>query len=482
MATRQNKLLVFSLMVVFIMTLTTLVVPGSAQKPIGGEPIKIGLVTCFTGPAADTGIATRDGALLAIKEINAAGGVLGRPLELVARDDKRTPAVSTSVTVELCTTQGIKFAIGPTNSSSARADAPIFCRYKVPTLLDGSMADELLEGCSYYYRITNNNTVSGSAMLSIIKQRQWKRPAVVYVNDFFGQTMFKFMQEAFSQMGLEVVAVASHDFGEPDMTPQARKLFAGNPDVIVLLNYLVDTANVLRTTKALGYKGDYVNYSIGWRNSIREIAGKDSNGLIFPAGQADQGFYAWYRPGYAAFRIKLDAELGQGIFPNCNAPKEPLAESGYHCIHVIKQGIMAAGSTDPDKYMQALMGRQFRTVLGDVSFPNAPKSWEGITDPKALFIRQYVNGHLRVWSEDPRCIETFESTRIQAEEETYKAGGDYKRGVTIKQFFKRWQNLLKENQTKIQSEIETKKARLNITPEMADIYQKAIKEILAMKF
>jgi branched-chain amino acid transport system substrate-binding protein len=470
-------------MVVLIMTLVTLVNPVSAQKSPGKEPIKIGLVAPLIGMMMEEEVFHRDGALYAVKEINAAGGVLGRPLEIVIRNDQAKPAIAAAVTKELCTTEDIKFAVAPPLSSTARAVMPIFWRYKVPAIVGGAMADELLqEGCPYYYRTCNSNGLCAEAMLSILKLRKWQKPAVVYVNDFFGQSMLKVLQTRFPEMGLEMVAVASHGYGEPDMTPQTRKLLAGNPDVIILFSHMADPPNVMRAARTMGYKGDFVGYSSMFRNPTREIGGEHTNGLIFPTGSSIQGMYSWYRPGYAAFRIKLDAELGEGIFPNLNAPKEPASEQLYHMIQIIKQGIEAAGSIDPDKYMQALIGRRFSTVLDDISFPNAPKSWEGITDPKALFIREYVGGHLRVWSKDPKCIETFESTRIQAEEQTYRAGGEYKRGVTIKRFFKKWQEMLRANQTKIQGEIDAKEANLNITPKMADMYRETIKEILAMKF
>jgi predicted amidophosphoribosyltransferase len=91
----------------------------------------------------------------------------------------------------------------------------------------------------------------------------------------------------------------------------------------------------------------------------------------------------------------------------------------------------------------------------------------------------YDNGHWRVWSEDPKCIETFEATRCQAEEEIFTS---YMPGVTYQQFMKRWQELLSQNKDKILSEITAKEMKMALSPEASDMFRTALNEILRMKF
>jgi hypothetical protein len=100
--------------------------------------------------------------------------------------------------------------------------------------------------------------------------------------------------------------------------------------------------------------------------------------------------------------------------------------------------------------------------------------------PEDIYLMQYVNGHLRVWEHDPRCIETFEATRIQAEEEVYSKG--FTAGVTFRKYLARWQELLRENEGKVKVEIDEKLKKGIITVDYANMFKQAVAEILAYRF
>jgi branched-chain amino acid transport system substrate-binding protein len=445
--------------------------------------IKIGYTGSFAGASNFYGVAERDGAQIACEEINKAGGVLGRKLVFFCRDSEGSPEKSVSQAKELCLKYSIDFALGPNRSSDARAASAVFQRYKIPTLILCSMAEEVMEmGNPYYVRVCNPNSVCGKAMASAVKKGNYKRPSVIYLNDFWGMDLRKTLHKEMEALGLKIVSEENFDMGAPDISPQAMKILAANPDIILLVAYSGDASTCVRTFKSLGYKGDYIGYSGLFFNPVREAGGHDVDGIVFPAGYHCQGFYVWNRPGAIPLLLKLETLNPYGKYPLLNASPEIAVLDGYQAIYTFKKWIELAGERglkDKDYFMDVVAKSKVHSVAMDVSFPQGRTKMEAVTLDD-LYMMQYVNGHMRVWKYDPRCIETFETTRIQAEEEVYSKG--FTKGVTFKKYLGRWQELLRENKSKVDGEINSKLEKGIITREYADMFKKVVEEIVTYKF
>jgi branched-chain amino acid transport system substrate-binding protein len=461
-----------------MMVLLALVWSGEAASEWKGE-IKIGC----TNMSAPFSYYTRDGANIAVEEINKAGGVLGRKLVFIFRDNKGVSETAVSQAKELCVRNKIHFAIGCVRSSCAKAVSSTYHKYKIPALHIGAMSEEIMEPYNpYYMRICNPNSVCGSCMASVVKKGNYKRPSILYINDAFGMNLRKIMHEQIEALGMKVVSEASMDLGTPDLSPQAMKISGEKPDVILLILHPGDAGNAIRTWRGMGYKGDFVAYSAISMNPTRASGGHTVDGTIFPTGGQVQGFYIWNRPGGMALLLTLQEKHPEEKYELLNAPPEVEVLYGYDSIYLFKQWIELAGERglkDKDYFMDVVAKSKVHTVASDVCFPYGRKNMESVA-LQDLHLRQYVNGHTRVWKHDPRCIETFEATRIQAEEEVYSKG--FTKGVTYRKFLARWQELLRENEAKVHAEIEEKLEKGIISTDYAWMFKKALAEILAYEF
>ena len=408
--------------------------------------IKIGQTCSLAKSIHVLGLAEKNGARIACEEINKQGGVLGRKLEFIFRDNEGSPEKAVTQAKELCMKDRIDFAFGPILSSNARAVSAVYQRYKVPTLLLGAMAKEIMTmGNPYYMRLCNSAAVCGAGMARAVEVGKLKRPAIIYLNDFFGNSLRKIMHAEVDKMGLKIVSEASFDMGAVDMSPQAMKILAENPDIIILIAYSGDAAKFLRTAKAQGYKGEFVGFSALGGNSVRMAAGHDVDGAVFPIGGHAQGFYGWDKPGFIPLVLKLEAAKPMGKFETVNASPEIDILDGYNGVMTLKKYIEAAGEKglkDKEYFMEVASKMVVNNIAFDVFFPWGRKKMENMTVDRLVFAT-YDNGHTRLWKHEPTCIETFEVTRNQAEEEIYSQS--FEEGISYKKYMQRWQELLKKN-------------------------------------
>ena len=468
-------------LLIIVGVITVLTLPLIAHADFKGV-IKIGQTCSLAKSIHVLGIAERDGARIACEEINKQGGVLGRKLEFIFRDNEGSPEKAVTQAKELCMKDRIDFAFGPILSSNARAVSAVYQRYKVPTLLLGSMANEVMTmGNPYYMRLCNSAAVCGNAMAQAVGQGGFKRPAIIYLNDFFGNSLRKVMHSEVGKMGLKIVSEANFDMGAVDMSPQAMRILAANPDIIILVAYSGDAANFLRTAKAQGYKGEFVGYSALVGNSVRKAAGHDVDGVVFPIGGHAQGFYGWDRPGFLPLMLKLEAAKPMGKFETVNASPEIDILDGYSGVMTLKKYIEAAGERglkDKEYFMEVASKMVVHNTAFDVFFPWGRKKMENMTVDRLVF-GTYDNGHTRLWKHEPTCIETFEATRNQAEEEIYSQ--PFEEGVSYKKYMQRWQELLKQNKDKIEEEVYQKVEDGNMRGEDAIKFRTAFNDILNYK-
>ena len=143
-----------------------LAAPAIAQN----EPIRIGYLPALTGPSSSTGIGINRGTVMAVEEINAAGGINGRKIELIVRDTQSDPTKAVNAVAELTQRQKVAIIWGPLNSGEALAATPLIARDKVP-MLHPCWVDELIDVKKYpmSFRIAPTNTqVGGGANYYVV--------------------------------------------------------------------------------------------------------------------------------------------------------------------------------------------------------------------------------------------------------------------------------------------------------------------------
>lgn len=274
-------------------TATALAAAGSFPAPAiaQSDPIKIGYLPALTGPSSSTGIGINRGTQLAVEEINKAGGIKGRKLELISRDTQSDPTKAVNAVAEL--TQRAKASIiwGPLNSGEALAATPLIARDKVP-MLHPCWVDELIDVKKYpmAFRIAPTNTQVGKgANHYVVNVLKLKKVAVVSDTTGYGTASVNTYVPMLKAMGAEVVYTNHIDAANPDLKPELLRMQNAGAQAIMpwsvnagFLSRILNTRGAMNwdvpvvgqttlgsgQTKALLEKPEYWNkvYSNNFRN------------------------------------------------------------------------------------------------------------------------------------------------------------------------------------------------------------------------
>lgn len=259
---------------------------GAAGILVAGAPailhaqtpaVKIGLLFPMTGAFAYNGEQSRKGAMLAIDEINAAGGIKslgGAKLEGVIGDTQSRPEVSVSE-VDKLAGEGISIMIGGYSSALSLTTSQAAARHNMPFIVDSGSADQITErGYENVFRLSPSFSKSASvAVENLVKLndaagKPVKTVVLVHEDGPFGSSLASFMNENLPKRGFEIIDTIAHPNGARDFTNIALKLRSGKPDLVVPSNYLNEYILLIRTMmqQKIQPKGIYSVYGAGASN------------------------------------------------------------------------------------------------------------------------------------------------------------------------------------------------------------------------
>ncbi|MGO9829880.1 MAG: ABC transporter substrate-binding protein [Myxococcaceae bacterium] len=319
--------------------------PGPHSTP---SPVRVGLVGALSGPEAQLGQSTRDGALLAILQANAAGGVGGRPLQLRAYDSQGRPEEAASATVRLVTRDDAVFIIGGDTSGSTLAMAPVAARAKVPLVSPAATSPRVTrEGGPYVFRVCFVDSFQGAALAGFARSQGWGRLAVLTdMRSDYSVGLARAFEQRFVALGGTVVAGVSYAQGDSDFRAQLTYLKSQHPEAVFIPGYYADAAAIARQARQLGL-GAALLGGDGW-DSVPELValgGEAVEGSHFtthfsrdnPSGKVQaflRDFQAQFgHPpesgsalGYDAARVGVEA-LRRSLAPGGRTLREELAQT-----------------------------------------------------------------------------------------------------------------------------------------------------------
>ncbi len=226
---------------------------AAAQKE---EPIKIGLVVSLSGPAAPYGIPERDSAMVLAEKINGAGGVNGRPIELLVHDDMTNPTEAARAATKLVEQDKVVAIIGASTGSGTLALSPIATRAKVPVLAPNATITVILRESPNYpwvFRTMSNDTVNAQKLFDAAIAGGAKTIGILFQEDAYGKDAAEYMQQLAQVARIKVVSVVSAPLKAIDLTAQATKLRNEKPDVILLqVNAVALGAAFARAARQVG--------------------------------------------------------------------------------------------------------------------------------------------------------------------------------------------------------------------------------------
>jgi branched-chain amino acid transport system substrate-binding protein len=322
------------------------------------EPIKIGVVAPLTGPLADAGRYGVQGAKLAVEEVNKAGGVLGRQLELVVEDDQSLNPSTILAFTKLADNKDIVAFLGPTRSTQIQSIAPSVKQAGRPVMIGGTDPSLTLAGNPWFFRFRPNDTYTARVMsdygLNKLGKKKW---AIVHATDAFGTNAKTLFIDALKKQGIEPVVVEGQPNNSPDYTAVALSVKQSGADVLAtFITFEPDVAIFARQLRQLGVNVVWLGSPSITTTTARKLAGATLYGTF----------------AVADFHPDANAEakaFAEKYLASYKTTPDFFASWPYDAVHVLALAIGKAGSTDPDKIRSALLSvKDYRGVEGTYNF------------------------------------------------------------------------------------------------------------------
>ncbi|MGE5617719.1 MAG: branched-chain amino acid ABC transporter substrate-binding protein [Sphingomonadaceae bacterium] len=351
--------------------------PTAAAAPAGGT-IKIGFGAPLTGDQALFGKTLLNGAQLAANEVNAAGGLLGKKLELVPLDDQADPKQGPVVAQRFADDKSIVAVIGHFNSGVTIPAAPVYNKARLAHVTTSTNPKITQLGFDTVFRpIANDNMQGGTPADYAINVLKAKKAAVVHDKQAFGQGVSDVFEKRFKELGGTVTSVNGITATDTDFSAVVTKIKNENPDVIQFGGTHVAGGLLLKQLRAQGLKQPFMAPDGCYTPEFIQVAGKEN---------AEGALVTFQIPPYDATpATKKFADDYKKSFNN--EEPGPYSGSGYDQAKALIAGIKAANSADREAVVKAMRGVKIDGLYGPIEFDAT-----GEVKEPAIFIFQVKDG------------------------------------------------------------------------------------------
>lgn len=322
---------------------------------MAADTIRIGVSGPFTGGSAPMGVSMRDGAKLAIAEINAQGGVLGHKLEAVERDDEAKNERGVQVAQELINKEKVVATVGFINTGVALASQRFYQEAKIPvinnvatgTVITKQFADQPE---NYVFRTSANDLIQSSMIVDqAVKKNKFTKVAILADSTNYGQLGREDLERALDKNGVKAVAVEKFNIKDVDMTPQLLKAKAAGAQAVLTYGIGPELAQIANGMEKLNWKVPMIgSWTLSMANYI-DNAGKNGEGTLMP-----QTFIQ--DPNTPKRKTFIDNYVKTYKPAGGRIPSPVSAAQGYDSIYLLAAAMKQAGSTDGPKVRAALEG------------------------------------------------------------------------------------------------------------------------------
>ena len=361
-------------------TLSAIAMAASMTAALAADPIKIGVSGPFTGGSSSMGVSMRDGVRLAVDEINKAGGVLGRQLAVVERDDEAKNERGVQIAQELINKEKVAAAVGYINTGVALASQRFYQEAKIPVMNNvatGSLITHQFDDQAenYIFRNAAHDSIQAPMIVEeAIVRRGYKKVAILADSTNYGQLGRADLEKALELKGVKPVAVEKFNSKDVDMTPQLLKAKEAGAEAILTYGIGPELAQIANGMTKLGWKVPMVgSWTLSMANFI-DNAGPGGEGARMPqtfiqepTTPKRQSFIINYLKTFNPKNARIDSPVS--------------AAQGYDSIYLLAAAFKQAGGTDGPKVKAALEDLK-APVDGVVTTYNKPftaKDHEAIT-------------------------------------------------------------------------------------------------------
>lgn len=371
-----------SLLRLFALAVGVAALPFATVAQTSAPPIKIGWLVALTGPNSSPGIGFDRGMKYAVEEINQAGGLKGRKLEMITRDTQGDPTKAVNAALELMNKEKVDFMVGPTNSGEGLATTPLIARNKTPSMVYG-VVDTLIDPEKYPYTfriLPSNKQWTDAAHNYIIKNLNAKKVALIGDATGYGTATVNLSEQELKRLGATISYKALIEANQSDVNSDMQKAKASGAEVVLVWS---DSA-------ALNSRLINARAEANWKAPIVGHPALGS-GAIKPLLTAPDNWNAVYNIGYKQTSFdkagKLPEEtskfLASVVSKKVRVDDTTLwwIAAGYDAVQLIRRGYEAAGSSKPEDVKKALESlREFKGAYGRYTYTAANHNGYDVND------------------------------------------------------------------------------------------------------
>jgi branched-chain amino acid transport system substrate-binding protein len=371
----------------FISRLLVLVFALLAVGGAAAQEIKIGLVAALTGQSAQSGEAITRGLTIAIDELNARGGISGRKIVLIRRDDESSPPKGVAAARELISNEKVAALFGGIDTPVSLAIVPIVNQAKVPFMgvwAAGTNITKNGANPNYVFRVSAQDDLVDIALLRYASTKfGTKKPGLVLINNPWGESNERGLKAAAAAANLAIAGIEKIEQSDVDVTPQLTRLKNAGADSLILVANAAPGAQMMKARERMGWKVPVISH---WG-----ISGGRFDELVGPTA-GDAHFVQTY-----SFFGKLN-EPGKRVMSEMSAkygvkgPADVLAPVGtanaYDAMHLLAKAIEKARSTDGEAIRKAMYEiDQYDGLIKTYKKPFGPDDHEGLAPEDYIMVR-----------------------------------------------------------------------------------------------
>jgi len=367
----------------------------AASFPAGAqEVVKLGLVAAMSGQSAKSGEAIVRGLALAVDEINAAGGLLGKKVELVVRDDESNPAKGAIAARELVQREKVAALFGGLDTPVSLAIVPFANQNKVPFMgvwAAGTPITRNGAAENYVFRVSAVDELVDKALVDYsIAKHQAKKPGMILINNPWGESNEKGLKAALAAKNIAYAGIEKFETNDVDVVPQLSRLKEAGADVLYLVANVAPSSQVVKSLDRMGWNVPIVSHWGPAGGRFSELAGASAakvhfiqtysfSGKLSPKGEA---VLAALKKKYPEVKTLADVTPAVGI------------ANAYDAMHLTALAIAKAQSLEGPKVREAFYAiDNYAGLIKTYQKPFSPENQDALSEKDYLFTH-FVEGEI----------------------------------------------------------------------------------------
>lgn len=324
---------------------------------MAADTIKIGFNAPLTGFAAADGKSSSEGAKLAVKQINAAGGVLGKQLELVIYDDQAKAAQSIPIANKLIGKDKVVLGISGSYSGPTRSAAGVFQESGIPYISAYAIHPDITKAGNFVYRTGLLGSVQGKAGAKLIgEMMKKKRVVIVTLQNDFGKSLAAGFKEVAGDFGIEVVNEYQYSMKDRQFGSLVAKIKADKPDAIYASGYYFNCGPLVSQLKAGGVDAQVVGQEGYDGQKFIDIAGAAAEGVVITTTLNRDS------------KEQETMEFIKAFEQQTGYPADMVSASAHTAVKIAAAAMTKAGSTEPGKIREAIAQSDLKASTGTIKF------------------------------------------------------------------------------------------------------------------